>query len=147
MARISAVCEPDLFTITVEGDLTYEEIVATIRFYYSPALPADMLWDLSRGSLNTITVEHFRAVAALAKTVVQHRDGGRTAYVGGHDVVFSLMCMYTALAALADVPIEYSVFKTVFEARQWFAEQREADKAEAADTRPPWIRTSPRVKV
>jgi hypothetical protein len=119
MACISVRHESDLFIITVAGDLSFDEITATMRLHYTTKLPCDVLWDLSQGSLNSVTLEQFREVALVAKSLIRRRAGGRTAYVADQNVMFNLTCMYTALAVLAEIPIEYSVFKTVAEARAW----------------------------
>jgi hypothetical protein len=130
MARISVRHEPHIFIIAVVGDLSFEEIIETKRQYYAAELPCNVLWDFTLGSLDSITLEQIRKVALVAKSVVRRRDGGRTAYVGGQEVVFCVACMYAALAALAEIPVEYSVFKTTAEALAWFGDRHEFGEAE-----------------
>lgn len=50
------------------------------------------------------------------------RKSGKTAYIGKSEVNFGLLRMYTAIAELTGVNVEYFVFRSHDEARKWIAE-------------------------
>ena len=89
MARISVKHEPRALIICVVGDLTFREVIDTMRHHYAADLPCNVLWDFTQGSLDSITLEQLRGVALVAKSLIRGRAGGRTAYIGGQEVVFS----------------------------------------------------------
>jgi len=133
MARISVRHGPQIFIIAVVGDQSLREIIDTMRHPYSADLPCNVLLDFTQGALDSITLEELRDVALIAKSLIRYHAGGWTAYVGGMEVVFRVTSGYPALAGLAEIPIEYSVFKTLAEARVWFGERRETDFAEEGE--------------
>lgn len=130
--RVSFDHELDVTLYTVIGDLTAEEIIATIEHDYANNPTTHVLWDLTDGSLSGMTAESFRRVAEVARRVRWGTPDGRTAYVGSDDLAYGLMRMYTTLAYLARVEADYDVFRTREEALAWLKSPGRFDPPPAA---------------
>ena len=124
MATIDIKIEGNLLIVSISGDLTTTEIISIIREYYPTGNAKNVIWDLTNGSLHLISNNGYKEIASAAKQAVANgsRLGGKTAYVGNVDVEYGLMRMYTAIAEMTGVPIEYNVYKTLEKARSWIEE-------------------------
>jgi hypothetical protein len=124
MATIDITTSESLLILSVTGKLSADEVIAIVREYYPNGIVKNVIWDLTSGSLLSISNEGFRAIAKAAKESVEggFRQGGKTAYVGLADVEFGLLRMYSAIAEMANVPVQYHVFKTMEGARNWIDE-------------------------
>lgn len=122
VAQIALTAVPNANLLTVVGELSAEEIKAVVRQHYRTFVTPNIIWDLSLGSMSSLTEQQFRDVAKLAK---EHLPPGRrkVAFVGSSQTTFAVLCMYTAIAVLNDVPAEYSAFHTLEEAVRWIAEE------------------------
>lgn len=121
MATIDIKIVENLLIVSVSGNLTAEEVIAVVDEYYPTGAVKDVIWDLTNGSLLSISREGFIAIAKAAKKSVEggSREGGKTVYVGGADVEYGLLRMYKTIAEMTGVPIKYDVFKTVEEVKNW----------------------------
>lgn len=124
MSPVDAQIEDSLLILTASGDLTSDEIIATVRQHYTSGKVKDVIWDLTNASLQLISRSGFEAIAGVAKEAVDSggRISGKTAYIGTSDVNFGLLRMYTAIAEITGVEVKYYVFKSHLEARKWIAE-------------------------
>jgi hypothetical protein len=120
MATVDVIAGTAWTTFRVTGDASPEEVVKTISAQI-PLLPFPaVIWDLSQGSLSRVTREDFAAIGAAARE--GNRKKGKTpriAFVGSTSETFALTCMYSALAAMTDSPVEYRPFLNLEEAEQW----------------------------
>jgi hypothetical protein len=121
MAKIKAVFEPDLVVFHASGPVTRDDILATVREYYPERVAKHIIWDFTPDGIETLTTEDMKAIATEVKATPTRRVGGRTAYVGSENFTYTLTCMYTAVATMAQIPVEYSVFRKISEAREWIA--------------------------
>jgi len=124
MSPVDAQFEDGLLILTATGDLTADEIIAVVRQHYTSGKIKDVIWDLTNASLQLISRPGFESIARVAKEAVDSggRKSGKTAYIGTSDVNFGLLRMYTAIAEITGVHVEYYVFKSHSEARKWIAE-------------------------
>ena len=111
----------DLLIVTVKGQLTAEDVISVINEYYPNGIVKNVIWDLTNGSLSLISKHGFRNIASAALTSLKDgaRQGGKTVYVGLADVEYGLLRMYSVIAEMAGVPIEYKVFRKLEEAHNW----------------------------
>lgn len=123
MATIHITLDPanDTTIFVVHGELAADEIIRAIQTEYADNPTTHILWDLSAGSLDHITIDGFRRVAAVAKRIRLTGPHAKTAYVGGGDLGYGLLRMYTAVAEAAGIPVRYEVFRTRGEAMDWIA--------------------------
>ena len=123
MATIEIKSEGDLLILSVTGNLTAEEIEAVIQGHYQKTSVKDVIWDLTNGSILTISNSSFKDLAKAVKDslVSGARKGGKTAYVGSVDVEYGILHMCVAFADMVKVPISYNVFRTIEKARSWIS--------------------------
>ncbi len=121
MAEIEVKIEGSLLIAAVTGELTADEVITVVERYYSNGTVMHVIWDLTNGSLSKISKDGFRDIAkATFKSLNSGaRQGGKTVFVGTNDAEYGLMRMYSVIAELAGVPVKYSVFRTIKEARDW----------------------------
>ena len=123
MATIIVKSEGSLLIVYVSGILTAEEVTSVFKENYTNGNIKDVIWDISIGSLGSITEESYKAIARTAYDAISggSRKGGKTAFVGHDDIEYSLLKMYAAIAKETGVPTKYHVFRTIGKARDWIA--------------------------
>jgi hypothetical protein len=121
MAEIDVKSIGNLLIVSVTGKLTADEVISIVDEYYSNGIVKDVIWDLTHGTLHTMSHEGFRSIARATKKSVASgaRKGGKTAYVGDSEIKCGLLNMYTAIAKITGVPIKYDVFNSIEEVRDW----------------------------
>jgi uncharacterized protein YrrD len=122
---IDITTEGSLLIASVTGNITANELIAVVLEYYQNNIVKDVIWDLTNGSLKSISQEGFIAIANAAKMVVADgsRRGGKTVFIGSADCEYALSRMYKVIAEVTGVPIKYNVFKTIEEARNWIEQE------------------------
>jgi hypothetical protein len=125
MAILDIKTVGNLLIVSVSGKLDADEVITVINEYYPNGIVKNVIWDLTNGSLLLISQHGFRRIAKAAKESVEGgaRQGGKTAYVGLADVEYGLLRMYSAIAEMTGIPINYFVFKTFEEARVWINQE------------------------
>jgi hypothetical protein len=123
MATIGIKTDGSLLVVSVNGDLTAREVISVVEEYYPGGAVKDVIWDLSNGSLASISTQGFKEIATATLKAVANgaRSGGKTVFVGNNSAEFGLMRMYAVIAEIAGVSIQYTVFRTMEEALQWLA--------------------------
>jgi hypothetical protein len=123
MATIDITIEGSLLIAAVTGDLSADEVVGVARDYYSTGIK-DVIWDLTNGSLNSISRQGFESIARVTKEILSSgvRQGGKTVFVGTASAEFGLMRMYATIAELMGIAITYEVFRTIEEAKNWLSQ-------------------------
>jgi predicted metal-dependent TIM-barrel fold hydrolase len=121
MATINITNEGNLLIATVTGVLTAEEVMAVIKEYYPNRIVKNVIWDLTHCSLISIPKTDLQIIAKVSKESVARgaRAGGKTAFVVNSTVDYGLMRMYSSIAEATYVPVEYSMYRTIEEARIW----------------------------
>ena len=121
MATISIRHDPeaDLTVFTVHGPLDADEVIQAVTLEYATSPTLRILWDLTHSSVDHISPDGFRRIAAMAKNTRLGGRGAKTAYVGSEDLEYGLLRMYAALAEVAGVKAQYDVFRTLPEAFHW----------------------------
>ena len=121
MAKITTAIKDDLLTITVIGNLTAIDLIDVINAYYTSGKIIDVIWDLTDGSLQSITSDEFKTIAQAAKmaTLAGTRKDGKTVFVGNTTSEYNMIRLYTVIAEISGVPVEYNVFRTIEDAKCW----------------------------
>lgn len=121
MPPIDIKIENNLMFVNITGNLTADEVMAVVNEYYPNGAVKDVIWDLTNGTLQSISRDGFEKIAKASKAAVSNgaRQGGKTAYVAGTLSDYGLMRMYTTIAEMAGMPTDYHVCKTVVEAINW----------------------------
>ena len=113
--------EGHLLIASVTGDLTVDEVIAVINQYYPTGTIKDVIWDLTNGTMQSISTEEFSAIAKASKETSARglREKGRTAFVASDSAEHNMFCKYTALAEITGVAVDLNVFKTLGGALNW----------------------------
>jgi hypothetical protein len=121
MANIKTMMGPEggLAIITVEGDLTADEILHYSSEFYDKKPTKMVLWDITMGSLGRVTSSDIRRIAGEMKKYTEKHEGGKTALVGHLDVDFGLARMYVAYLQIEDLANSYRAFRDMGEAITW----------------------------
>jgi len=121
MATIDITTEGNLLIATVIGVLIAEEVMAVIKEYYANRIVRDVIWDLTHCSLRSLPKTDVQLLARVSKESVARgaREGGKTAFVVNSTVDYGLMRMYSSIAEKVGVPVEYNMFRTIEDARNW----------------------------
>jgi len=111
--------ENDLTVFTVKGELTAKEIIHHASEYYTEKPTRLVLWDVTNGTVGSISNDDFQQIAGQMKNYISKRTGGKTAFVVKSDLDFGLGRMYGAYAESEHLPVAYRTFRTVEEAKKW----------------------------
>lgn len=121
IASIDIKIEDNLLIASVTGVLTADEVIAVVKEYYPNGIVKDVIWDLTNGSLNAISRSGFESIAKVTRQILENgfRKGGKTVFVGTRAAEFGLMRMYSTIAEMTGIVIDYRVFKTIEEAQNY----------------------------
>ncbi len=121
MPPLDIKIENNMMFVNATGNLTADEVMTVVNEYYPNGVVKDAIWDLTNGTLQSITRVEFEKIAKASKAVVSNgaRQGGKTACVAGTLCDYGLMRMYTVIAEMACMYTDYHVFNTVVEAINW----------------------------
>jgi hypothetical protein len=124
MATIDIKIEGTLLIASVAGDLTAEEVIAVINDHYPSGIVKDVIWDLTHGTMQSMSMDGFKAVANASKDASSSgsRQGGKTVFVANKTAEYDMFCKYTALAEVAGVPVQFNVFKDIVSAKNWITD-------------------------
>lgn len=106
---------------TVRGSVSKQELIAACKATCVSFEGPHLIWDFTDGNIGDLTRDDFVEIARAAKESIPAGAHRKTAYVGPNDVVFALLCMYSAIAVWEDIPGEFSAFRTMAEAERWLA--------------------------
>ena len=101
----------------VEGNVTFDQIRSTLVQFYSGSPTKNTLWDLTGGTIETLSTEQVEDLSRVVKEFAPLRTGGKTAWVAPRDEDFGLCRMSEIFGS--DLPLKLYVFREMAEAREW----------------------------
>jgi len=112
-----------LTIITGAGELSYDEVLNTIRSFYAESPTLNVLCDLRQASAGRISSSQVNQIAELIQKLKRVRKGGRTAIVSSRDVTFGVARMLEALINIPndDFAYELRVFRKIKDANRWLS--------------------------
>jgi len=112
-----------LTIITGTGELSYDEVLNTIRSFYAESPTLNVLCDLRQASAERISSSQVNQIAELIQKLKRVRKGGRTAIVSSRDVTFGVARMLEALINIPndDFAYELRVFRKINDANRWLS--------------------------
>lgn len=121
MAIVNIKIEGTLLIASVVGDLSADEAIAVIKKHYPSGIVKDVIWDLTLGTMQSIPMDGFKAVANASKDASSNssRQGSKTVFVTNNADEYSLFCKYTAIAEVTGVPVQFNVFRDIDSAKNW----------------------------
>lgn len=119
MAKIEVIVGFAWTTFLVKGETCREDITGAVHAFFPRLIFPDVIWDLSAASISAMARADFEAIARAAKVYEQVRGHAKTVFVGSTPETFALVCMYTGLAAMTELDVDYSAFSTLEHAERW----------------------------
>lgn len=126
MEAITVTPTPHWTVFKAKGDLSPGAVIAAISDHLPRVASPHIIWDLTEASMNRMTRADFAAIAEAVKGLNRKRGHAKTAFVGSSQNTLAVTFMYTGLATLAELAIEYAAFEAIAEAEQWIAKTKEA---------------------
>ena len=111
--------EKNLTVITVNGELTFDQIIDVLDQFYASEYTLYLLWDLTNADTSSLTTVQVDMIVDHAKEYAHLRKGGKAAFVLSRDVDFGLARMYEQLSEAKQHPILHGVFRSLDEAMNW----------------------------
>jgi hypothetical protein len=108
-------------THTVKGETSFDEMMATIRAFYSGNPTANVIWDLREGTFAALASKQIESIATLTSGLSKHRIVGKTAGIVAHDVDFGIVRMFSSLVEAKGYKPETGVFHDKKAAMDWIA--------------------------
>jgi hypothetical protein len=119
MAKIDVTLGFAWTTFHVWGETCREDIIAAVDTYFPKLIFTDVIWDLSGANISTMSRADFEAIAQATKAHEAVRGQTKTVFVTSNPETFALICMYTGLAAMTELAVDYSAFNKLEHAEQW----------------------------
>jgi len=111
----------DLTIATLEGVVTFHDIMAAIESFYSQPTKK-IIWDSSNCQYSQLTHVEVQKLATFPLRYSDLRKDGKTAIVAREDLSFGLSRMFQAFGQAKDLPFSIEVFRELGDAMQWIAE-------------------------
>ena len=118
MAEIIYETQNDIVILRVIGGATFVELSEAVRQYF-PKVTKHLIWDYTNGYLDNVTADDFRSVPDMSSKYFVNRTSGRTAFACPNDHTYGMFRMYTAFAAIKNMPYEYEVHRSFEDALNW----------------------------
>jgi hypothetical protein len=106
-------------TFVARGQIHLGDFLGAIHAFFPKLRFKDMIWDLSAASIDTMSRADFEAMICAVKGYESVRGYAKTVFVGKTPETFALVCMYTGLAAMAEIDVDYSAFLELEHAERW----------------------------
>ena len=119
MAKIEVIVGFAWTTFLVRGETCRQDITGAIQTFFSKLVFTDVIWDLSEANISSMSRADFEAIARAAKAYEGIRGHAKTVFVASNTETFALVCMYTGLAAMAELDVDYSAFTALEHAERW----------------------------
>lgn len=108
----------NIMILKANTSLTFEDIVDAIKTYY-PKATYHIVWDLTNGSVGSISKDQIHHFPLIAKQYLKNRQGGKTVYVSKNKSEYSILYKLSIVSDLADMPYGYRTFAALEDALRW----------------------------
>ena len=114
---------------TVSGDVTFQEIVETLKgFWEGPSLTMKVIWDGRGATLRNISASQLLTLPYYTGSyLLERRRGGKTAIVAPEKLEYGQSRSIQAGERAIDLPWELRIFGSMAEALEWMNGRRSAD--------------------
>jgi hypothetical protein len=109
----------DLTVFTVEGELTFDAQMTTLKEFYSGVPTANVLWDFRAIEGIRVSSKELYEIILFIKRHKSKRPQGKTALVSSKDIDFGLSRVSQAYADYEKLPWEMKAFRSMKEALKW----------------------------
>jgi hypothetical protein len=115
--------DKQLTTHKVIGEISFEEVMTTLKQFWEGQLTLKVLWDFRKGSMANFSFIEIERVADYVTFQAEKRAGGKTATVVSRDSEYGLTRLIDTLRDMRRVPLQLKIFRSMEEANQWLDEE------------------------
>jgi hypothetical protein len=115
--------DKQLTTHTVIGEISFEEVMTTLRQFWEGQLTISVLWDFRKGSMARFSFIEIERVADYVTFQAEKRTGRKTATVVSRESEYGLSRLINTLRVIRKVPLQLKIFRSMEEANQWLDEE------------------------
>ena len=115
--------DKQLTTHTVMGEISFEEVMTTLRQFWEDQPTMNVLWDFRKGSMAQFSFIEIDRVADYVTFQAEKRAGGKTATVVSRDSEYGLSRLIDTLRDMRKVPLQLKIFRSIEKANQWLDEE------------------------
>ena len=115
--------DKQLTTHTVMGEISFEEVMTTLRQFWEDQPTMNVLWDFREGSMAQFSFIEIERVADYVTFQAEKRAGGKTATVVSSDSEYGLSRLMDNLRDIRRVPLQLEILRSIEEANQWLDEE------------------------
>ncbi len=120
---ISVDNDKHLTTHTVIGEISFEEVMSTLKQYWEGQPTMFLLWDFRKGSMAQLSYVDLERIVDYVTFHSEKRASGKTAIVVSRDLEYGLSRILDTLRDIRKVHSQLGVFRSVEEANQWLDEE------------------------
>lgn len=108
------------------GEITFDDIARSINTFYAESPTLNVLFDISRASVKTISANQIAQIAERLPKLRMARKRGRTAIVAATDLSYGLARMFETMTAVSFKfhLVETRVFRDIKVAMDWLSRNR-----------------------
>ncbi len=112
-----------LLTIhTVEGAVTLDQAMNSLKTFYAGQASLHVLWDFTDGTLGELSGAQVQSIAEYVSRAAKNRHGGKTAGVASKDVDYGLGRMFQAFTEMMKYTPTMRLFRQREDALAWLRE-------------------------
>ena len=115
--------DKQLTTHTVMGEISFEEVMTTLRQFWEDQPTMNVLWDFREGSMAQFSFIEIERVADYVTFQAEKCAGGKTATVVSSDSEYGLSRLMDNLRDIRRVPLQLEILRSIEEANQWLDEE------------------------
>jgi hypothetical protein len=109
----------DLTIHTGTGDVSFEEVMTTLRQSWEGQTTKNALWDARKAKTPDLSSHDLERIADYIMTHAEKRAGGKSAMVAPSELEYGLSRVYDAWHDIRRFPFQFRVFRSIEEANEW----------------------------
>ena len=117
--KIVTIKEDDIFINKVSGEIQTEDIVNYLKENVSKWKKDPVIWDYSDADVSKIRADDFEKMVKGEKSIAEIRAGAKCALVGGKDIQYGMLRVFTTFTEIDEYPLKVKVFRNINEAKEW----------------------------
>ncbi len=114
--------EKEITEHIASGEVIDDEMFEAQREFYENGPTRLQLWDMTQGSVTSVTIGGMRTFIGRAALKGKARKDGKTAVIVSSQLQFGLARMAEAFGEFVSLPFAFRVFRERAEALAWFDE-------------------------
>jgi hypothetical protein len=115
--------EDNVIINTIEGGVTFDEIIEYLAKNVDSFIGKPVIWDVGKADFSSVSSDEMRFFSQKIKSLSEKRHGEKTALVSAEDLPFGMMRVFQAFAELDSLEINFRNFRTIDEAKNWLIEE------------------------